>query len=196
MVDKDPLKQNTKQPKGSSDFAGAVEPESAPVDATLDPKDQLIASLKAELEGLETKHQAAFAEAKAALQLQQADLDNYRKRMERELEKSKTFMLQKICEHLLPVLDSLHAASQAAEQAPDAVKQGLSMTIKLFADVLSQYGVTPIETEGQAFDPALHEAMTTMESPDVPSGQIVQVIQQGYRLHERLLRPARVIIAK
>ena len=193
MVKKD-LEEKNQQPVGADDLAPP--PSESDVEDVTSQDNDLVKQLEEKIVNLEAKHAKVLAEAKETLHRNQADLENYRKRMDRELEKSKTFMLQKFCEDLLPVIDSVDAARKAAESSSDAVKNGLDMTIKLFLDVLAQHGVTKIETADQVFDPSVHEAMTTSEQPGTQAGDIVDVIQQGYMISGRLLRPARVIVAK
>lgn len=192
MVKKE-LEDQNQQPVGADDLAP---PHADQEENATDGQQDKIKMLEDQLAASEEKHARLLAETKETIHRNQADLDNYRKRMDRELEKSKTFMLQKICQDLLPVVDSVDAAMKAAESAPDAVKNGLAMTVKLFLDVLNKHGVTKIDAKDQAFDHNFHEAMTTIDQPGVESGQIVEVIQAGYKMGDRLLRPARVIIAK
>lgn len=192
MVKKD-LEEKNQQPVGADDLAP---PQSSAESNASDDQHNTIKMLEDQLASFEDKHARLLAETKETIQRNQADLDNYRKRMDRELEKSKAFMLQKFCQDLLPVIDSVDAARKAAESASDAVKNGLDMTIKLFLDVLNKHGVSKIEAKDQAFDHNIHEAMTTMEQPGVESGHVIEVIQEGYKMGDRLLRPARVIVAK
>ncbi|MEE2769861.1 MAG: nucleotide exchange factor GrpE [Pseudomonadota bacterium] len=192
MVKKD-LEEKKQQPVGADDLA----PQQADqvLDADREQNDK-IKMLEDQLASFEEKHARLMTETKETIHRNQADLDNYRKRMDRELEKSKAFMLQKICQDLLPVIDSVDAAKKAAESASDAVKNGLEMTVKLFLDVLNKHGVSKVDAKDQAFDHNIHEAMTSIEQPGVESGQVVEVIQEGYKMGDRLLRPARVIVAK
>lgn len=192
MVKKD-LEEKNQQPAGADDFA----PQHTSSEEIVGGEHHdTIKMLEDQLASFEEKHARLLTETKETIQRNQADLDNYRKRMDRELEKSKAFMLQKFCQDLLPVIDSVDAARKAAESASDAVKNGLEMTIKLFLDVLNKHGVSKIEAKDQAFDHNIHEAMTTMEQPGVESGHVIEVIQEGYKMGDRLLRPARVIVAK
>ena len=192
MVKKD-LEEKNQQPVGADDLAP---PQSSDEMNVSDDQHNTIKMLEDQLASFEDKHARLLAETKETIQRNQADLDNYRKRMDRELEKSKTFMLQKFCQDLLPVIDSVDAARKAADSAPDSVKNGLEMTIKLFLDVLNKHGVSKIDAKDQVFDHNIHEAMTTIEQPGVESGHVIEVIQEGYKMGDRLLRPARVIIAK
>src|SRR5690606_23624064 len=99
---------------------------------------------------------------------------------------------------LLPVLDSLETALQtdAKPESDKSLREGLELTTKMFIDVLAKFGVQQINPLGEAFDPTYHEALSMQASDSVPSGHVVSVIQKGYLLNERLIRPARVMVAK
>jgi molecular chaperone GrpE len=128
-----------------------------------------------------------------------ADADNYRKRMSREKEQFCKYAIEGVLEDLLPVLDNLELAAEHGrknESCKDVV-EGVDMTIKLFLDNLRKHGLEPVEiVQGQEFDPAWHEAMAEEPREDLDSGQVCQVWQKGYKLKDRLLRPARVIVSK
>jgi molecular chaperone GrpE len=128
-----------------------------------------------------------------------AEADNYRKRMAREKEQHCKYAIEKVLEDLLPVVDNLELAAEHGrknEACKDLV-EGVDMTIKLFMDNLRKHGLEPVEiVQGQEFDPAWHEAMAEEERQDLEAGQVCQVWQKGYKLKDRLLRPARVIVSK
>lgn len=122
-----------------------------------------------------------------------AEMENTRRRAARELETTRRYALERFATELLPVADSLELALSADETVPE----GLEMTLKLLQDTLARHrieAVTP--AEGDAFDPEVHEAMATQPSRQVAPDHVLQLIQKGYRLHDRLLRPARVIVAR
>ncbi|MCX7117676.1 MAG: nucleotide exchange factor GrpE [Legionellales bacterium] len=126
-----------------------------------------------------------------------AELDNVRRRSEREVASAHRYGLEKIIVSLIPVMDSLEQALQLADKHQDqGMHEGLELTMKLFLDVLKKYEVEQISPDGAVFDPSLHEAMTMQESAGVPSNTILTVFQKGYLLHDRVIRPARVIVAK
>lgn len=126
-----------------------------------------------------------------------AELDNVRRRAERDVEKAHKFGVEKLIKELIPVLDSLDQALQLpADQAAEALHQGVELTHKLLLDTLQKVGVTEINPVDEAFDPQHHEAMSMQEAPDAKSGSVMMVIQKGYLLHDRVIRPARVIVAK
>ena len=125
-----------------------------------------------------------------------AELDNYRKRMAREMQESARFANAELLGALLPVLDNFDYGLQAAkaENEKSNITIGMSMVLKQIQDFLREQGVEEIATTG-AFDPNLHEAMTQQPSDDVPEGRILYQTRKGYRLRDRLLRPASVVIS-
>jgi molecular chaperone GrpE len=126
-----------------------------------------------------------------------AELENVRRRAEREVANAHRYGLEKIINALLPVLDSLEQALQLADkEANAAMHEGLELTMKLFLDVLQKFDVKPIDPVGMPFDPQLHEAMSIQEIPGTAPNTVVTVFQKGYILNDRLIRPARVIVSK
>ena len=122
-----------------------------------------------------------------------------RKRAQRDIEAANRYGMEKFAADLLPVRDSLELAVQSAEQADvDArsLKRGQEATLQLLAKALERLGLTPINPQGEAFDPARHEAMMAQESATAKPNTVLQVVQTGYELNGRLIRPARVIVAK
>ncbi len=128
-----------------------------------------------------------------------ADADNFRKRMEREKETFCKYATEKVLEDILPVLDNLELAVQHGKQV-DACKdlvQGVEMTIKMLIETLKRHGLEKIETkEGDKFDPAVHEALAEEEREDLESGTVSKVMQKGYKIKDRVLRPAKVFVSK
>ena len=126
-----------------------------------------------------------------------AELDNVRRRATRDVEQAHRFGIEKLLTSLLPVIDSLEQAIQLVDQASNqAMHEGLALTMKLFLDVLAKQHVTQIDPVGEIFNPAEHEAMSMVDSPDAAPHTILNVFQKGYRLNDRVIRPARVIIVK
>ena len=126
-----------------------------------------------------------------------AELENVRRRSARELDSARRYALERFAGEMLPVADSLELALASAEDAPESVREGLQMTLRQLLDAFARHqieGVSP--SAGDAFDPELHEAMATQPSNEVKPDHILHVVQKGYRLHDRLLRPARVIVAR
>lgn len=128
-----------------------------------------------------------------------AELDNVRKRAQRDIEAANRYGLEKFAAELLPVRDSLELAVQSADQVEiDArsLKQGQEATLQLLAKALERLGVAPIDPVGEPFDPTRHEAMLAQESATAKPNTVLQVVQTGYELNGRVIRPARVIVAK
>lgn len=129
----------------------------------------------------------------------QADMENLRRRTEKEIQDSRKFAVERFAKDLLVVLDSLELGIQAAVgDAPDIVKlrEGNELTLKQFLAVLEKYQIKPIEALGQPFNPAFHQAMMMQPTDEAPPNTVVRVFQQGYTLNERLLRPAMVVVAQ
>ena len=128
----------------------------------------------------------------------QADLENFRKRAAREKDDAVKFANAAFLERFIPILDNfelgLNAARGGAENSP--ILMGMDMVAKQLADFLTSSGVEPVNGEGQPFDPNLHEAVAQEESATVPEGVIVRQLRRGYKLRERLLRPATVVVSK
>ena len=126
-----------------------------------------------------------------------ADLDNFRKRAQREKEDLLKFSNETILRELLPVIDNLERALQhAAVDGEKGLLQGVELTLGQFSKVLEKFNVVAIEPLGELFDSARHEAMGQIESAEQPANTVVQLLQKGYLLNDRLLRPALVLIAK
>ena len=126
-----------------------------------------------------------------------AELENVRKRSQRELENARRYGIDRFAQELLAVADSLEKGLEAASEKPsvDVLMAGKQATLKQLRQLMERFGISELNPLGEAFDPELHEAMTTQPSEEYESGQVMAVIQKGYRIHDRLLRPARVIIA-
>lgn len=125
-----------------------------------------------------------------------AEIENVRKRAARDMEHARKYALENFGRELLAVKDSLEMGLEAADSADaDSLRTGSEATLKLLATTLERFGITEIDPEGEPFDPELHEAMTMQPSADVEPGSVLTVVQKGYALNGRLLRPARVVVA-
>lgn len=125
-----------------------------------------------------------------------AEADNIRKRASRDVEHAHKFALENFSKDLLAVKDSLEMGLAAADSADaESLLAGSEATLKLLAGSLQRFGISEINPEGEPFDPEQHEAMTMQPSDDAEPGSVLTVIQKGYELNGRLLRPARVIVA-
>jgi molecular chaperone GrpE len=127
-----------------------------------------------------------------------ADLDNYRKRMSKEREEAIKFANSSFLERLIPVLDNFEFGLQAARSAtsPVSILEGMTMVQKQFQDFLSSAGIEVIDANGQHFDPQLHEAIAQEENEHVPEGTVIRQLRRGYKLRDRLIRPANVVVSK
>ena len=125
-----------------------------------------------------------------------ADYDNYRKRAQRDKIEARQFANQGILEKLLPVLDNFEMAIIAVKDADPSVRDGVQMIYDQLLSVLKAEGVEPVDAVGKQFDPNLHEAISQEESDEVEEGEVISQIQRGFILNDRLVRPARVVVAK
>ncbi|MGC4090305.1 MAG: nucleotide exchange factor GrpE [Polyangiaceae bacterium] len=127
-----------------------------------------------------------------------ADFDNYKKRARREVQEAERGAKEAFLRDLLPVFDNLERAALHAGTATDvkSLADGIGMVVRMFVDTLNRLGVERVNAVGQAFDPALHEAVQQLETTEVPPGAVAAEVQAGYRMGERLVRPAMVVVAK
>ena len=125
-----------------------------------------------------------------------ADYDNYRKRAQRDKIEARQFANQGILEKLLPVLDNFEMAIIAVKDADPSVRDGVQMIYDQLLSVLKAEGVESVDAVGKQFDPNLHEAISQEESDEVEEGEVISQIQRGFILNNRLVRPARVVVAK
>jgi molecular chaperone GrpE len=127
-----------------------------------------------------------------------AELENQRRRHAMELEKTHKYALDSFVKELLQVRDSLELGHDAASEGPadvEKLREGTELTLKLLTDVMGKFGVEQIDPQGEAFDPQHHQAMTMQPRADVPPNTVVSVVQKGYLLNGRLVRPALVIVS-
>ena len=154
------------------------------------------------VEKLESELQAArleAAEAKENMVRMQADMENLRKRLVREHEKSRLRTLEHFMGDLLPVRDSLERGLEAASDPAatvEALTEGKQLIMKMLAKAMGDHGLTTIDPVGEPFDPEKHEAMTLLTSDQHPENTVIDVIEKGYQLHDRLIRPAKVVVSR
>ena len=125
-----------------------------------------------------------------------AELDNYRKRMDREIDNARKFAIERFAQELVTVGDALEAGINAGAANPAALLEGAQATLRELHRAFDKAGIKIIDPAGQPFDPNWHEAMVVQESREQPPNTVLSVIQKGYSLNGRLLRPARVIVSK
>ncbi len=152
-----------------------------------------LALLRAELEAA----QAQVAQSRDQVLRAAAELDNIRKRAARDVEQAHRFALEKFVQELLPVVDGLESAVATGAKADAAsLAAGQEATLKLLKKALERFAVVILDPQGEPFDPERHEAMAMQDAPSAEPHSVLHVVQRGYELNGRLLRPARVIVAR
>lgn len=128
----------------------------------------------------------------------QAEMDNLRKRLIRDLEKSRRFALEDIMKDLLQVRDSLERGLDMASPTStvESLIEGKALTLKMLTKVMNDHGLEVIDPVGQPFDPELHQAMTLQPAAEQDENTVLEVLQKGYKLHDRLIRPAMVVVSR
>jgi molecular chaperone GrpE len=196
MSDKNPDQENvesTADQEVDTPETTTVEQQSAP--ESEQPKDEL-SLLREQLEAAE----AAAGMAKDELLRVQAEMQNLRRRTEQDIEKAHKFGQEKFSIELLSVMDNLERSSAAAEASEDeavkAIKEGVELTLKGFIDCFKRFNIEPVDPLGEPFDPQLHQAMSIQETPDAEPNSVIAVMQKGYTLHGRVIRPAMVMVSK
>jgi molecular chaperone GrpE len=128
----------------------------------------------------------------------QAELENHRKRSSREIENAHKYAIERFVAELLPVKDSLELGLTHAGEQADAQKlqEGMALTLKMLSQVMEKFNIEEVSPQGQPFDPERHQAMTVQENAELAPNSVISVMQKGYVLNGRLLRPAMVIVSK
>jgi molecular chaperone GrpE len=171
--------------------------ENAPVDVEHelsqgDASDDTGSQQPSELEKLKAEN-AQYLDRLARLQ---AEFDNFRKRNLREQQDFREYALTDTLKQLLPILDSLDRATKVADVSAEDLRSGVELIDRQFHDVLTRLGVEPITAAGQPFDPNLHQAIQMVETTEVPDHHVIDELQRGYRLRDRVLRAAMVRVAQ
>lgn len=151
------------------------------------------------LEDVLAQLQADAAEARDASLRAQADAQNVRRRAEKDVEKARKFALEQFSKELLPVMDNLERALEAApanEELVRPIAEGVELTLKSFVDAMKKFKIEVVDPLGEPFDPEFHQAMSMVENPEVEPNTVTLVMQKGYVLNDRLLRPAMVMVSK
>jgi len=138
-----------------------------------------------------------LARHREAMLRMQAEMDNLRKRLMRDLERSRKLALEKVTRDLLQVWDSLERGLGVSDESLtiESLKEGQQLTLKILEKVLQDHEVEIIDPAGQAFDPESQEAVTVLPMADLPENTVIEVFQKGFRLHDRLIRPAMVVVS-
>jgi len=167
-----------------------------PRDAQATPDTDAATAVLDDLETLRTKA-VERDQFLGLLQRTRADFENYQKRSQREVQQERRYANQSLAADLLPALDNLERATEAAKQAGETgpLVQGVAMVQAQLLDVLRRHGITRIEALGQPFDPNLHQAVMQQPTADQPPNTVVNVLEHGFMIHDRVLRPARVVVS-
>ncbi|MGK3143369.1 nucleotide exchange factor GrpE [Pantoea sp. C2G6] len=168
------------------------QPQDAETTAEVDPRDERIAQLEAELAQSQTGVRDAQLRA-------QAEVENIRRRAEMDVEKAHKFALEKFANELLPVIDSLERALEMANKEDTQLApmiEGIELTLKGLLGAVRKFGVEVVGETGVPFNPEVHQAMSMMESEEHEPNHVMMVMQRGYTLNGRLLRPAMVAVSK
>ncbi|WP_022665294.1 nucleotide exchange factor GrpE [Desulfospira joergensenii] len=186
------LKSKTK-PKDKKEEKDSAKKEAAPKDSE---KEQ-VKNGQEEENGIESLKEQLSAEKDRALRLS-AEFENYKKRKQREIDDFKKFANETVFRQFLSVVDNLERAITSAEENPDqeSLLEGVKLTLKEIMKLFETYNVKPVEAENQPFDPNFHQAVTQEETDKVPDNTVINVLQKGYLLHDRLIRPAMVVVSK
>jgi len=181
--------------------SGAIQPKEAKKTETPSPRPKEVpGGILPQEETLEAKLEAKEKEAQdnydRFLRLS-AEFENFKKRMEKEKTDAYKFGTENLIKELLPVLDNLERAIDHGEaKDPQGLLEGVDMTLKGFLAALEKIGVSPVDASGKEFDPNLHEAVMVQEDAHHPAGTVLTQLQKGYTLHNRLIRPAMVVVSK
>ncbi|ALS98168.1 nucleotide exchange factor GrpE [Lacimicrobium alkaliphilum] len=169
--------------------------QAAEEEQKLSPEQQRIAELEQALENAEN----TIRDQKDSVLRARADMENARKRAEAEIDKARKFALERFAGELLTVVDNLERALQVADASNEAVKpliEGVELTHKSFISTIEKFGIQVIDPQGESFNPDLHQAMSMQESAEVEPNSVIAVMQKGYQLNGRLLRPAMVMVSR
>lgn len=153
-----------------------------------------------ELDGMQQAVVAAEQEMalhRDAMLRMQAEMENLRKRLTRDLEKSRKFALERVMKDLLQVRDTLERGLEMVDESSsiEALIEGKQLTLKMLIKVMADHGLEVIDPVSETFNPEFHEAVTVLPNPDVAENTVMEVLQKGFKLHDRLIRPAMVVVS-
>jgi molecular chaperone GrpE len=196
MSEDKPENEELVSEEASAAQSDAVENEAAiEANGAEQPQDEA-SQLRAQLEAAEV----TAGQARDELLRVQAEMQNLRRRTEQDIEKAHKYGQEKFSIELLAVMDNLERAAAASEASEDeavkAIQEGVALTLKGFADCFARFNIEAVDPQGEPFDPQLHQAMSIQESPDAEPNTVIAVMQKGYTLHGRVIRPAMVMVSK
>ena len=180
----------SEQPEANAEEKLQSEAEIDPSESTEDQEEQTVNEVEELQQKLSTLGEQLLRE--------QAEMQNVRRRAQRDVESAHKFALEKFVTELLSVVDNLERAIGAIDAEDDsqkAVAEGLELTLKTFIDVLTKHSVEPVDPEGQPFDADLHQAVSMVPNAEVEPNTVINVFQKGYTLNDRLIRPAMVVVS-
>ncbi|MGG8470783.1 nucleotide exchange factor GrpE [Rahnella sp. PAMC25617] len=186
---KTPDEQVSEELNQEQELQAEAETQAADV---VDPRDERIAELEAQLKELQQRERDSLLRAKA-------EVENIRRRTELDIEKAHKFALEKFSGELLPVIDNLERALDLADKSNSELAgliEGVELTLKSLLDAVRKFGMEVVSDIHVPFNPELHQAMTMMESEELEPNYVMMVMQKGYTLNGRLLRPAMVAVSK
>ena len=180
-----------RQEKIGDEFDAEVAEENS---ENIESKEVDVEFLEGQLEKLQEQSKLSLDKVVRA----QAEMENLRKRADRDVQNAHKYALEKFTNELLPIMDSLELGLSASVKAKnlDNLCKGMELTLEMFNTVMEKFGITMIEPKGEKFNPELHDAVSMQETNDSNSGIIIEVMQKGYTLNGRLIRPAMVVVAK
>ena len=199
------MSEQTKSPEQEVELNEEFEQMQADVDAAVEAAEQVEGeemSPEAEIALLHSELEAAkqtINDQKDSVVRAAADVENMRRRAAQDVEKAHKFALEKFANELLPVIDNLERAIEFSDKENEQLKpvlEGIEMTVKSFNDAVSKFGVEIVNPQGEQFNPQFHQAMSIQPSNDVAPNTVLAVMQKGYTLNGRLLRPAMVMVSK
>ncbi|WP_199525220.1 nucleotide exchange factor GrpE [Pseudoalteromonas sp. bablab_jr011] len=199
------MSEQTKSPEQEVELNEEFEQMQADVDAAVEAAEQVEGeelSPEAEIALLYSELEAAkqtINDQKDSVVRAAADVENMRRRAAQDVEKAHKFALEKFANELLPVIDNLERAIEFSDKENEQLKpvlEGIEMTVKSFNDAVSKFGVEIVNPQGEQFNPEFHQAMSIQPSNDVAANTVLAVMQKGYTLNGRLLRPAMVMVSK
>lgn len=186
---KTPDEQVSEELNQEQELQAEAETQAADV---VDPRDERIAELEAQLKEVQQRERDSLLRAKA-------EVENIRRRAELDVEKAHKFALEKFSGELLPVIDNLERALDLADKSNSELAgliEGVELTLKSLLDAVRKFGLEVVSDIHVPFNPELHQAMTMMESEELDPNHVIMVMQKGYTLNGRLLRPAMVAVSK
>ena len=190
---KQPVNEEQQEPVENQPEEERVQENGEGVEETVEEVAEL--SLEEQVVQLEDE----LVSAKDAVLRAQADAQNATRRAEQDVEKARKFALERFAGELLPVVDNLERALEAADGDEEVVKpiaEGVELTLKSFQDVMSKFNIEVVDPQGEPFDPNVHQAMSMVENNEVEPNTVIAVMQKGYTLNGRLVRPAMVMVSK